>query len=278
MRYITPTIILLFVLSIFVSSCDQGISSYQGDAASPLDNEASTTLNEQERKIIKTAEITLAVNELEPSIVKLKSFLKPIDGYVYNYEIQNNSYELDQYQKSLDSMVSVEKITPEGHLAVRVPIQSVDTFINYVLNGDVRITSLRITDDDITEDLWEKKSIANVYDGSKKTKQANARNIAYNNNTAIDAIRAKADAAKLDYKTKHLWFDIHLNAKPVYNSTTMVAAKTYRTPLHIAFVQAIIKGWHICADIILGIVSIWPMLIIIGLVLYIIRKFRWRTN
>jgi len=168
MRYITPTIILLFVLSIFVSSCDQGISSYQGDAASPLDNEASTTLNEQERKIIKTAEITLAVNELEPSIFKLKSFLKPIDGYVYNYEIQNNSYELDQYQKSPDSMVSVEKITPEGHLAVRVPIQSADTFINYVLNGDARITSLRITDDDITETFGRKKVLPMFMTVAKK--------------------------------------------------------------------------------------------------------------
>lgn len=278
MRYLTPSLFLSLLISLFMSSCGDIDSNYQSASIIDANKEEVESLDESNRKIIKTAQITLEVNELEPSIVKLKAFLKPIDAYVYDYEIQNNSYEVDTYQKSLDSMVSVQKVSPEGHLSVRVPIQSADTFINYVLNSEARIASLKISDDDITEDLWEKKSIADVYTGSKKTIKNNSKNIAQNNATAVDAIRAKAEAAKMDFKTKHLWFDIQMHAKPLYSSSTMVAAKSYRTPIHIAFVQAIIKGWHFCADIILGLVSIWPMFILIGLILFVAKKFRWRTN
>ena len=48
------------------------------------------------RKVIKTASIKLEVNHLEESIIELKKALKPINGYVYNYEINNDSYTQDR--------------------------------------------------------------------------------------------------------------------------------------------------------------------------------------
>ena len=93
----------------------------------------------------------------------------------------------------------------------------------------------------------------------------------------MNAIRAKAQAAKMDYKTKYLWFDMSLDANQYYKSTTTIAAKNYRTPIHIGFANALIKGWHICADIILALLTVWPILLLVGLVVIFVKRYQMRT-
>jgi hypothetical protein len=278
----------LIALTLFFTACNQAdntkeIISMQESAAHAEAGDYSSeedNYTEDNRKVIKTANIDLKVDHLEKAVLDLKSFLKPIKGYVYNYEINNRSYHVDQFQKNLDSTVSVEKITPAGNLSVRVPIAHADSFINYVLNSNAQIASLRINDDDITENLWEKKQVANVYahSGKAQMRKGNSKNIGFDNNTSMNAIKAKALAAKMNYQTKYLWFDISMTAKPFYKSVTTVASKNYRTPIHIGLANALTKGWHICADIILALVTIWPILLLIGLVLFLMKRYNLRTR
>ena len=203
---------ILLSLTITFSACNQAeydnAMSSESAAEAVTDSYSSeeSSYEEEKRKVIKTANISLEVDQLENSILELKTFLKPINGYVYNYKIENHSYEIDYFQKNMDSTTHVKKVSPQGNLSVRVPIQFADSFINFVLQNEAQIASLQIGDEDVTENLWEKKQISNVYSNSGKAQnhKGNSRNIGYDNNTAIDAIRAKATAAKMDYKTKYL--------------------------------------------------------------------------
>lgn len=278
MKRIALIVLSVLTLAVALTSCEQ--ANYES-ASAPNDVYSSeeAAYDEDNRKVVKTAQISLKVEQLENSIIALKSFLKPIKGYVYNYEINNDSYEIDQFQKNMDSSVSVQKISPQGNLSVRVPIAHADSFINYVLQSKAQISSLKISDDDITENLWEKKEVANVYakSGKAQARKGNSKNIGYDNNTAMNAIKAKAMAAKMDYKTKYLWFDLSLSAVPYYKSVATLTAKNYRTPIHVGLGNALIKGWHICADIILALVTVWPILLLIALGLFILKRYRPRT-
>ena len=121
MKRIALIVLSILSLAIAFTSCEQ--ANYES-ASAPTDAYSSeeAAYDEDKRKVVKTAQISLKVDQLEKSIIDLKSFLKPIKGYVYNYEIKNDSYEIDQFQKNMDSSVSVQKISPEGNLSVRVPI------------------------------------------------------------------------------------------------------------------------------------------------------------
>jgi hypothetical protein len=278
MKRIPFFLIAAFSILILFNSC--GNTDYSSSEASlsetTTEPSADATYNEEARAIIKTANIALEVDQLEQSIIDLKKALVPINGYVYNYEINNNSYTEDSYQKNMDSMVTVEKIVPRSNLSVRIPIAYADSFINYILNADAEIASLKISDEDVTENVWEKNQVAQVYDnsGTAQKHKGNAKNISYDNNTSIDAIKAKATAAKMNYQTKYLWFDISMNAQPLIKTKTSLAIKNYRTPMHIALANAVITGWHICEDILLGLITIWPVLILLGLVYFLVKKFR----
>ena len=194
--------VILFSIILFSSCGDAQYQQSESVATASVqgsDDSFSETVKEEEgRDIIKTATISLEVEHLEKSILQLKTFLQPINGYVYNYEINNETYTEDSYQKNMDSMVTVEKIVPRSNLSVRIPIAYADSFINYILNADAEIASLKISDEDVTENVWEKNQVAQVYDnsGTAQKHKGNAKNISYDNNTSIDAIKAKATAAK----------------------------------------------------------------------------------
>ncbi len=278
MKRISLIVLSIITLAIAFTSCQSDIN-HASSSLSDSYSSAEAEYDEDKRKVVKTANISLKVDHLEKAIINLKTFLKPIKGYVYNYEINNETYKEDSYQKTIDSSVVVEKIVAQGKLSVRVPIAKADSFINYVLNSNATISSLQIHDDDITENLWEKKEVANVYSKSGKAqhRKGNSKNIYYDNNTSMNAIKAKALAAKMNYKTKYLWFDIQMTAAPYYKSATTISAKNYRTPLHIGFANAAVKGWHICSDIILALVTVWPILLLIGLGLFFVRKYHLKT-
>ena len=182
-------------------------------------------------------------------------------------------------KKNMDSSVTIEKLLPSSNLSVRIPTAYADSFINYVLNADATISSLKISDEDITENVWEKKQQARIYNQSAKAKEhkGKAENIAFDNNIALNAIKAKATAAKLDYQTNYLWFDISMNAQPVLKVKTSVANHNYRTPIHIGFANAVRNGWHICEDFLIGIITIWPVLLLLGIAYFLIRKYKVRT-
>lgn len=273
--------VLILLPIFFFSSCsdvnnDQSASSFEASAPS----DSSVDLDEEGRKIIKTASIDLEVKQLEKAVLDLKAFLKPIHATVYNYEIDNESYEQDSYQHSLDSSVIVSTVNPKGSLSIKVPIAQADTFINYILSSDAQIAHLLIHDEDVTEDLWEKEQTSNVYSKSAKAGKGigSSKNIGFDNSTSIDAIKARASAAALKHKTNYLWFDIHLRAQPFVQTKTTFAPKVYRTPIHIGLVNAVSHGWHLCADIILALIGVWPVLLLIGLVYFLVRKYKFKTT
>ncbi len=278
MKQMTFFLIAAFSVLIFFNSCNHADYSL-AEASQGISSNDDAHYEGDTRDIIKTASIQLEVNQLERSIIELKQALKPINGYVHKYEINNDSYTQDSYQKSMDSTVTIEKLLPRSSLSVRIPIAYADSFINYILNADATISSLKISDEDVTENIWEKKQRAKIYDQSAKVKEhkGSSKNISYDNDNAIDAIKSKATAAKLNYETKYLWFDIRLNALPVIKTKTSLTAKNYRTPIHIGLANALIGGWHICENILIGLLTIWPVLLLLGLVLFFVRKYRIKT-
>lgn len=283
MKKILVIITSILTTTIFITACSQSeIEHVQSATDSYSSQEAN--YEENDRTVIKTAQISLQVAQLEKSILDLKTFLRPLNGYVYKYDITNHRNETDQFQKNMDSLVTVEKILPHSNLSVRIPVAHADSFINFILKSDAQIASLKIGDDDITENLSEKKQVAAVYANSKKAQrtgraQKDAKeNIAYDNNTAIDAIRAKAAAAKMQYKSQYLWFDIDMSAQPFYATKTTLAAANYRTPLYVSLVGSLSTGWYVFADIMLALLTIWP-LILIGLIMFLVyRKYRLRLG
>jgi len=95
MKRITLFFIASFCVLILFNSCNNANYSL-AEASQDISSNDDANYEADGRKVIKTASIKLEVNHLEESIIELKKALKPINGYVYNYEINNDSYTQDR--------------------------------------------------------------------------------------------------------------------------------------------------------------------------------------
>lgn len=88
---------------------------------------------EQNRQLIKSAELKFEVNDVLKTTSTLEQQLLQYNGYIENKQIDYQVNDRSQHDR-IDGTVDVyEKITPTVQLTVRIPNDQVTTFLNHLL-------------------------------------------------------------------------------------------------------------------------------------------------
>ena len=88
---------------------------------------------EQNRQLIKSAELKFEVNDVLKTTSTLEQQLLQYNGYIENKQIDYQVNDRSQHDR-IDGTVDVyEKITPTVQLMVRIPNDQVTTFLNHLL-------------------------------------------------------------------------------------------------------------------------------------------------
>ncbi len=264
----------LLYLSLFVClfAChsDASSSSYQGEhkeatqtIAEASDQSYQTTNKSSqttERKIIKTADIRFQVKDLKTSTQRIETLAKQYNGLVTNMNQTNSNYSINNY------------------LSIRIPSEQLDVFIANLEEESVFTDYTRIHSQDVTEEyldintrLATKKEVRDRYIEILRNKAKTVADIL----AAEDKIRIiqeeiEAAEGRLNYlknKTDLSTINIEIYQEVAYVKSPTVYKKPYFTKLKEGFSN----GWDLIQDITIGLVSIWPILLIGGF-LFMIRK------
>lgn len=88
---------------------------------------------EQNRQLIKSAELKFEVNDVLKTTSTLEQQLLQYNGYIENKQIDYQVNDRSQHDR-IDGTVDIyEKITPTVQLMVRIPNDQVTTFLNHLL-------------------------------------------------------------------------------------------------------------------------------------------------
>jgi exonuclease VII large subunit len=88
---------------------------------------------EQNRQLIKSAELKFEVNDVLKTTSTLEQQLLHYNGYIENKQIDYQVSDRSQHDR-IDGTVDIyEKITPTVQLTVRIPNDQVTTFLNHLL-------------------------------------------------------------------------------------------------------------------------------------------------
>lgn len=223
------------------------------------------------RTVIKTAEIKLNVKNIEQEIQSFQDKVNALNGHVFHYEINNNRSLEKEYQQSLDSSYQIYKVEPIGYMKVKVPVSQTDDFVQFVLSKNGVIEQFSLDEQDVTEDLQEKKELVNLDVNTTTKKQTIASND-YDKYTKEEKIKRKTDFKKLAYKTNFLWFDIAMNGNTFIDKKIIASSKNYRTPFYVSALKALDNGWFIFSQLLVGFLHLWPFLLLTVLVLIVIKK------
>lgn len=210
-------------------------------------------------KIIKRGNISLESRKIEVSKKNIDALLKKFNAY-YEQESSSNSNYLTSYK-----------------LKIRIPTSSFDNFLLAMENGEDKITDKNISAEDVSITYHD-------YESRLKSKRAYLERY----QEMVASAKNVKDLLEIQEQIRQLQEEIDSKEALLRNLTNEINYSTLTVDLFeyqanlsmgsnsfFAKVKTSLEfGWNLIQNIALGIIGIWPVWIVVGLVVVIIRNFR----
>ncbi len=235
------------------------ISDMDGEQSGDQKLEESEKID---KKIIKTANLSLEVESIKKVRDKIETILDELDAYITNESQNNHSYRL------------------ESHLTIKVAPKNFGTLINQIEELALRVENKVINTKDVTTQfvdmearLKNKRAVADRY-----------RNILKNAKTIPDILAVEENLRKVteeiesvEGQLKYLQNQVSFSTLNLNLFETLDQPPTKRRNFFKKLGNAFVSGWYVLLDLITGLVNIWPVILILGVVLFwIVRRRKKR--
>lgn len=272
-------ILLIFLALLIFPSCGHKEKNYAAtDAvkfAAPVVKDAEISMPKKSeapppespgmdtsKKIIKEGEISFEVGNLKTTRSKILHSLKMLGGYIAEESETSNG----------------DNNSPEYEMKIRIPSKNFDFLLDSVSSNADKIDSKNVKLEDVTTQyidiktqLANQKILENTYLGLLK--KTNKMNEVLQIESKLTDIRTAIDSTQgaLNY----------LNKQVAYSSLAVTFyTKTLQQDnglgLGYKFKSAISGGWGLLQDLFFGLITLWPVILLI-VVLYVLVK-RWRKR
>ncbi len=222
----------------------------------------SSTLTDDEikkigKKIIKNADISIEVEDYKDFIKRTKDSLNNFDCYISSEEESKTSYAI------------------YNTLVIRVKSSQFDSLLAAILSGDdLNITSKSIYVNDITEqyvDIYQRlkarKLARDQY--TEIMKKARTVNEILNVMSYINNIQEQIDAAEGRIK----YLDDQVNYSTITITITQnIDENVIKDNFWKKIINALKAGWQGLLYIILAIFYLWPVWILTGIIIFVVRR------
>lgn len=221
-------------------------------------NETIQTNEKIEKKIIKTANISIEVEDFKKARPALDILLKKYDAYIADESEQNYDYQITD------------------DLIIRVKAENFDSLLNDVSGLAVHVNSKHVKLSDVTEEfidiiarLKNKKQVELQY--LEILKQARTIDEILKVNEHLRVIREEIESK--EGRLKYLNSQVSLST--IYLSMYQrIENAGYYPSFGYKFIKAVEGGWDGILIFILGLVYLWPLILIILVAVWLIIRYR----
>ncbi|MEY8759223.1 DUF4349 domain-containing protein [Chryseobacterium tongliaoense] len=216
------------------------------------------------KKIIKNGEMTIQVGDIKKAQNQVVEILKKNQAY-----IQTEKFNNIETEENLN-------------LTIRVPHKNFDALINSFSNGVGSVLSKNISSNDVTEEYTD----VSIKLGNKKIYLEKYRDMLKSASTTKDILEIQENIRELedeidvsegrlrfiDDKVKYSTLSLSLYKEKVRSSATSKIGFGSR------FADSLTEGWNSFVSFVLGLISFWPFLLIIPVVIFLWKKWRSRRK
>jgi hypothetical protein len=218
-----------------------------------------------DKEIIKTASLNLEVKDYNSFYASLREKVKAAGGYIAQEEQSQSDYKI------------------ENSLTIKVPVDQFDNAVMQLTTSTEKINEKKITSQDVTTEIIDTKSRMEAKRQVRLRymdllKQAKNMEEILSVQSEINGIQEEIEAAagRIEYLGHSSTFStIHLTYYQILNSSAKdTAGPSLGTKLSSAFNT----GWNLIGDLFVGLVSIWPLflLILTGIIIY--KRTKWQKH
>lgn len=233
-----------------------------GDANAPTTEKSPSDIMAQ-RKIIRTGEVKFKVNDLEKSTKVMQALTQKCNGFISSMNQNNSNY--------LASNI----------LAVRVPIDQFDYFLFQLKEEALYADYIRVDAKDVTEEFIDIESRLKT----KKEVQRRYIEILQNKAKTVEEVLAAEEKIRViqeeiesrEGRLRYLKDNVALSTIHIemYQETKQAATPVvYKETFFSKAKDGFANGWNFILELLVGLINVWPILVIISLVIIFRKKLK----
>ncbi|MDQ0065382.1 DUF4349 domain-containing protein [Chryseobacterium lathyri] len=212
------------------------------------------------KKIIKNGNMKIQVGDIKKAQNQVGDILKKNNAYIQTEQFQNTDID-----DNLD-------------LVIRVPHKNFDALVNSFSDGVGSVLSKNISSDDVTEEYTD----VSIKLANKKIYLEKYRDMLRSASTTKDMIEIQETIRELedeidvaegrlrfiDDRVNYSTLNLSLYKEKVRSSATSKIGFGSR------FADSVTEGWNSFMSFLLGIISLWPFLLLIPIIIFLWRKWK----
>jgi hypothetical protein len=254
-----------FLMIIGLLSCKEGnndrnfmaMDAFTGDVPSPVAGDAGRTISTpvEERKVIKRGEIRFQTKSIQETTAFVTDIVMQLNGYISGDNVYNSDDRVTQ------------------RVEIRVPADSFDELLSGISESAKKIDSKNVYTQDVTEEyidietrLRTKKELENRY--MELLKQAKTVEDMLAIEKELGTLRS--DIESIEGRLKYLSNQVSLATLSVEYYEMTSSTLNFSSKLG----QAVVMGWRLLLGFLIGLVNLWPFILIAGIIIVISLRIR----
>lgn len=281
---------LAAVLLLGISSCKKGettVSDYElansADSASAMVSDSvstAATMSVKDKQFIKTAEVNMEVKDVYEATISMEKSVQQLGGFVTHSNLHSNVISEDTYAVSNDDAMLVKKYQTENTMQVRVPTEKLGELLTLINDKKLFLNSRIINAEDVTSGIkfaeLEGKRIKKTGENISELKTNKDKVKMSDENSSENNQQQLANMDVTD-NLKYSTIDIYIK-EPKLRMVEIAVTNSksidnkYKFNFLYDIKNAFVEGFYLIQKIIVGLVTIWPILLISAVAFYFLRK------
>lgn len=233
-----------------------------------------------DKKFVKTADVNMEVKDVYDATIFIEKQLKELGGFVTESRLQSNVISEETFETSDADATLVKKYQTDNKMQVRVPTEKLGAFLTFINDQKVFLNSRIIIAEDVTANAriaeLETKKLQKTGEVIEKMKNNGDKvdrtesNLDQNNQQEIANITL---ADNLKYSTIDIYIkEPKLRVAEIAITNTKNIDNKYKFNFFYDAKNAFVEGFYLVHRLIVGLITIWPVLLIGAAILYLLRK------
>ncbi len=243
-----------------------------------------------DKKFIRTGDIKFKVANVHKATEKIEDLTAKYSGFVVNSDLKNEEGRTTENRYAKDTLVLVKEITVKGEIKLRVPAEKLDSLVRELNEILVFLDYRILRREDVTlryAALQKQKERLQSFERRQKhnidTRGGNLENRTYAEEELLNKQMQQDDKElqklELDDQVKYATITLWIYQPPVVISEKIYDFN-YIEDLQPGFWErlwdSITKGWTGVGNVIVGLITIWPIIILVIIGIFVYRALNRR--
>ena len=238
------------------------------------------TMSVKDKQFIKTADVNMEVKDVYDATISIEKSVQELGGFVTNSNLQSRVISEDTYNTSDENAMLVKKYQTENTMQVRVPTAKLGELLTLINDKKLFLNSRIINAEDVTSSIkyaeMEGKRIKKTSENISELKTTKDKVKMSDENMSEENQQQLANldvTDNLKYSTVDIYIkEPKLRIAEIAITNSKNIDNKYKFNFMYDVKNAFVEGFYLIQRIIIGLVAIWPIVIIAGFAFYFYRK------